>query len=247
MIDLDALQGHWRRDWIRAPGLDDATTRVHWLQAGRLFADIRVPLHRPATGPARCLAEMAPADLAALLSAEGFAGHITLQGDVCTWQRAVNWRGFPCPVDAGRLWFDPAGALVEDGVHADYREQWQRQETGPLTGRQVRAEGMAGVLVTGPALFLLVLGGPDAPARPDLPAALRSGRAGTAEAAAAFASVCVMGRLGAGQGIATLSTQPFCEGQAVLALGSDSATLTLPDFDGTPRRLDLSILTPAPA
>ena len=248
MIDLGRVQGHWQRDWIRAPGLEDGTTRVHWLQAGALFADIRVPLHRPLPGPARCLAEMPPAALADLLSAEGFAGTISLQGDVCTWHRRVNWRGFPCPVDAGRLWFDADGALIEDGVHADYREQWQRRATGALVARQLHgAGGMEGVLVTGPALFLLVLGSPEAPARPDLAASLRAGLTSAADAAPAFDSVCIMGRLDAGRGVATLSTQPFCEGRAVLAMGQDAATLTLPGFDGSPRRHDLTLLSPVPA
>ncbi len=248
MISLCRVQGHWQRDWIRAPGLEDATTRVHWLQAGTLFADIRVPLERPAAGNARCLAEMSPAALADLLSAEGFAGTISLQDDVCTWHRMVNWRGFPCPVDAGRLWVDAAGALIEDGVHAEYREQWQRRASGALVARQLHgAGGMEGVLLTGPALFLLVLGSPETPARPDLAASLRAGLAGAEDAAPAFDAVCVMGRIEAGRGVATLSTQPFCEGRAVLVLGRDSATLTLPGFDGSPRRHDLTLLSPVPA
>ena len=247
MIGLDSVQGHWRRDWIRAPDLEDSTTRVHWLQAGALFADIRVPLDRPPPGRARCLAELPAAALADLLSAEGFAGHISLQGDVCTWHRMVNWRGFPCPVDAGRLWFDAAGALIEDGVHADYREQWWHQPSGTLDARLVQAEGATGVLVTGPALFLLVLGAADTPARPDLAIALRAGQATAADAAPAFDAVCLMGRIEAGRGVATLSTQPFCEGHEVLALGQDNATLTLPGFDGSTRRRDLDLLSPIPA
>ena len=44
MIDSSDVQAHWRRLWIRAPGFEDADTRVHWMQCGALYADIRVPL-----------------------------------------------------------------------------------------------------------------------------------------------------------------------------------------------------------
>ena len=89
MISEATLQGHWQRNWLRAPGFEDSTTRVHWVQAGQWCADIRVQLVRPslATG---ALAAMAPAELAVLISAEGFAGRTTLEGDICTWHRDWN-------------------------------------------------------------------------------------------------------------------------------------------------------------
>ncbi|MGL5010305.1 MAG: hypothetical protein ACRC6I_10505, partial [Paracoccaceae bacterium] len=225
------LQGHWRRNWLRAPGFEDATTRVHWVQAGDWCADIRVPLIRPALD-AGSLSAMAPADLAVLLSAEGFAGHTMLAGNVCTWHRDWNWRGFPCPVDAGTLWFDPAGRLIEDGVHADYREEWQAVAGGAWAALSVKAEGAEGLLIGNGAQFLLGLGQGNAPAWAGLAAALCDGTAAAAEAEAAFASVYVMGRWQGATGIADLSTQPFCEGKAVLQRDRAGARLTLPDFHG---------------
>ena len=40
MITLADVQGHWRRDWLKAPGFSDTTTHVHWMQCGTLFADM---------------------------------------------------------------------------------------------------------------------------------------------------------------------------------------------------------------
>lgn len=227
------VQGHWRRNWLRAPGVEDATTRVHWLQAGPWCADIRVPLVRPDLG-AGSLSALSGADLAGLLAAEGFAGRTSFAGDVCTWARHWNWRGFPCAVDAGALWFDDWGRLIEDGVHADYREEWVRVPGPGCAAWAVEAGDMDGLLVGNDATFLLGLGQRGAPAWPTLAQALRDGDAAPGDAAAAFGSVYVMGHWDGARGVADLSTQPFCEGHAVLTRDTDSAALTLPDFDGTP-------------
>jgi hypothetical protein len=225
------LDGHWRRNWLRAPGFEDTTTRVHWLQAGRWCADIRVPLVRPETNAAS-LAAMSGPDLAQLLTAEGFAGHTTLAGDVCTWHRMWNWRGFPCPVDAGTLWFDAGGHLIEDGVHADYREDWERVPADPWTAFAVETGDADGLLLSNAITFLLALGQQGAPAFPTLAQDLRDGHAQAGDAADVFASVYVLGHWEDGSGIADLSTQPFCEGTAVLNRLSDRADLVLPDFHG---------------
>ncbi len=238
------LQGHWRRNWLRAPGFVDDTTRVHWVQAGRWCADIRVPLIRPDLQGA-ALADLSRPDLATLLAAEGFVGHTTLDADVCTWTRTWNWRGFPCAVDAGKLWFDAAGLLIEDGVHADYREEWAQVPGDPWLAFDLEADAGTGRLLTDNQTFVLGLGACDAAAWPTLAQALHSGEARPADAAEAFRSVYVMGHWDGPQGIADLSTQPFCEGQPVLTRGHDSATLTLPDFHGAlvQHRLRLSPLS----
>jgi hypothetical protein len=232
VISADDIQGHWRRNWLRAPGFEDTTTRVHWVQAGRWCADIRVPLIRPDVAKAGALAALSGPDLAMLLSAEGFAGHTTLAGDVCTWHRSWNWRGFPCPVDAGTLWFDDHGHLIEDGVHADYREEWQYVPAPAWRAWEVQADDADGMLISNERAFVLALGQRGSSASPQLAQALRDGTARADEAAHAFGSVYVMGRWQGGQGIAELSTQPFCEGDAVLTLDQTRAELTLPDFHG---------------
>lgn len=249
MITQAQLQGHWRRNWLRAPGLHDATTRVHWVQAGPWCLDLRVPLVRP-LAQAGALAALAAGDLALLLAAEGFAGQITLHDDICTWQRHCNWRGFPAAGDAGRLWFDAAGLLIEDGVHADYREEWQAMPAAPgqtpwqaMAARTATAEGL---LIGNDRQFLLGLGHPGAPAWPGLAAALCAGQASPQEAAAVFQSVYVLGHWRGGDGIADLSTQPFCETHAVLRRDAAGARLTLPDFHGRMQEQTLH-LTALPA
>ena len=226
------VQGHWRRNWLRAPGFEDSATRVHWVQAGPFCADIRVPLIRPMLGAAS-LSAMSGPDLALLLSAEGFAGQTSFVGDVCTWARQWNWRGFPCPADVGALWFDDQGCLIEDGVHSDYREEWVRVPGPDWQAWAVRSNDMDGMLISNDKAFVLGLGQRDAPAWPTLLQSLRDGIADPADAATAFASVYVMGRWDGLKGIADLSTQPFCEGHAVLTRDIDSADLTLPDFHGS--------------
>lgn len=232
MIDSARLQGQWCRNWITTPGVEDRTTRVHWLQAGPWFADLRVPLLRPGVTAAASLAALAPADLAGLLSAEGFAGRITLAGDICTWHRTWNWRGFPCAVDAGKLWFDAGGCLIEEGVHADYREEWRTVPGPPWRADVVECGETDGMLLRNAEGFLLALGQRGAASWPRLAQDLRDGLAKTADAAQAFASVYVLGHWVGGAGIADLSTQPFCEGRAVLTAGADAARLVLPDFEG---------------
>jgi len=95
MITGGDLQGHWRRDWIKAPGFEDNTTRVHWMQAGEIFVDLRVPLERPDLAGATALADLGPSTLLALTKAEGFAGRIEVVDSNCTWHRAINWHGVP--------------------------------------------------------------------------------------------------------------------------------------------------------
>lgn len=245
MIAQSDLQGHWRRNWLRTKGLEDTTTRVHWVQAGQWYADIRVPLVRPLLS-VTSLSAMVPGELALLLSCEAFAGRTTLAGDICTWHRDWNWRGVPCAVDAGRLRFDAAGRLMENGVYADYSEEWQAVPGGAWTALAVETSTADGLLITNDTHFLLSYGQRDAPAWPELAAKLRAGTAQTIEAEAAFASFYVMGLWQGAAGIAELSTQPFCEGQAVLHRDQGGARLTVPDFHG--RRQEHTLrLTALPA
>jgi hypothetical protein len=174
-----------------------------------------------------------------LLRAEGFAGRITVEDGVCTWHRALNWQGFPCPVDAGRMSFDAAGRLIEDGVHAEYREEWEAVAEPAFAARPLAGDGLTGLLVHNARTFLLALGQEGAPARPGQAEALRNGTAAPQDAAPAFASVHVLGRWEGTDGIATLSTQPFCEGRRVLTLDGPELRVALPGFDGAPRRLSL--------
>ena len=239
MITATDLQGHWQRDWIRAPGFEDHTTQVHWLQAGALYADIRVPLHRP-SAPQGSLSDAPPEALRILMASEAFAGTITVEDAVCTWARDVNWHGQPDGVDAGAMHFED-DALIETGVHADYAERWV-QKGGRLTARRVHSAQHSGVLVEDAQRFLLVMGVEGAPSTAPLQAALQRGDI-PSELAAHFAQPCALGHWEGGLGIADLALNPFVECTPVVL--RDGATLTVQwiGFDGD---LTLSPLTVSP-
>lgn len=120
------LCGLWQRVSLETPDAPrDATTRVFWLQTPTLFADIRIPSTR-AVQPGRArLDDYACDELAALAQQDGFAGHTTLVGDRCRWERTTSFQpptGFP---DEGKLTFH-GDEIVEDGIHLPYREVWRR-------------------------------------------------------------------------------------------------------------------------
>lgn len=146
----DWLVGVWRRRLIAFPdGREDRTTTVLWLQTRSTFADIRLPqeslalqrLTRPAL-PAEALPILARQD--------GFAGHTTLEGDLCTWHRRISYRPPGPTPDAGRLRME-AGLLIEEGVHAVYREDWERLDDGAEGTMAFAGEG-------GPPRLLVLVG-----------------------------------------------------------------------------------------
>ncbi|HYG84826.1 MAG TPA: hypothetical protein VD978_01055 [Azospirillum sp.] len=120
------LTGLWRRLSIEhADGRIDATTTVLWLQTRTLYADIRIPTGRPSGA----FADLTDEGLLRCAAQEGFAGTIALDGDVCTWHRALDVQPPGAPPDAGRLTLQ-GSLLVEYGVHVPYTEHWWRQDDG---------------------------------------------------------------------------------------------------------------------
>ncbi|MEM7710402.1 MAG: hypothetical protein AAF264_06565 [Pseudomonadota bacterium] len=232
MIVAGDLQGHWRRAWLKAPGLDDHDTAVHWMQAGKGYADIRIPASRPDTGGARALADLAPNILRDLMRAEGFAGEIVVDKDVCTWARHINWHGATDSVDAGLLTFHEDGALGEAGVHADYEELWHRSVEGPTEAMRLRCgDGRLGVLVSVGTRFVFGIGDPAAPSSAVVADALDRGTRPDA-LAAFFRGVFVLGRWRQGVGLADLSTNPLLEGRHVLTRTNRGAIWHDVDFFG---------------
>jgi hypothetical protein len=230
VIPLAALQAHWMRDWLRAPGIEDTTTRVHWMQCGPFYADLRVPMGLPDVSGAEALADLPSDTLAAFMAAEGFAGTISLDGDVCTWARQINWHGTPDSVDAGRLWFE-AGALIEDGVHANYREKWRAGGDRPHTALGTTLGRQSVFLLHSDARFLLASGVPNAASSRELVAALSEGHRPDG-LAAHFANLFVLGHFDGDTGVADLSTHPLLAGRVVLSRAGTSWTLHRPGFTG---------------
>ncbi|MFE0758399.1 hypothetical protein ACFW16_30855 [Inquilinus sp. NPDC058860] len=125
----DWLVGVWRRRLIAFPdGREDRSTAVFWLQTRSAFADIRLPQESLALP--RLPRSALPAEALPILARQdGFAGHTTLDGDLCTWHRWISYRPPGPTPDAGRLRLE-AGLLIEEGVHAAYREDWERLDDG---------------------------------------------------------------------------------------------------------------------
>lgn len=156
-----ALCGLWRRVVLESPGAPaDTTTRVFWLQTPTLYVDLRVPSSRSLGVPRCALSAMDDRQLAELAQQSGFAGQAFLEGDVCRWRRDVDFQPPTGVPDEGRLEID-GDVIVEDGVHAAYREVWQRVEdsTGDWLARRWTADdgtpgGRECFLVAGGTWFL---------------------------------------------------------------------------------------------
>ncbi len=234
MIHAPDLVGHWRRDWLRAPGHEDATTRVHWMQAPTGYVDIRIPVDQPKVPLGQPLSALDDWTLLSLIRAEGFAGTIAVADGVCTWDRAINWHGVPESVDAGAMKWDDQGRLIETGVHADYAEQWVCLPGAP-NAAWVFACGEARMhVVWSDIAFLIGIGRPAAASTAPLRTALAKGRR-PAALADHFAGLYAMGRWEEGQGILTLSTHPGLVGTALIdrsALELGRMTIRRPDFHG---------------
>ncbi|MCV3271886.1 hypothetical protein [Roseobacter sinensis] len=240
MISIDDLQAHWQRDWIKAPGVEDRTTQVHWMQCGPYYADLRIPDTLPDISGARALDELDTETLLALMRAEGFAGTVRVDDGICTWERRINWHGTPSEIDAGRLSFDDQGALIEDGVHAEYRELWLRCPHPPIEALGGQADGYDVILLSSEATFLLAVGVPEAPPATPLVAALERGERpeGLAQH---FSSLYVMGLWDGADGIARLTTDPRMKGDAVLSRSGQQIQVFVPGFEGGMRRMSVPL------
>ncbi|MCV6595135.1 MAG: hypothetical protein OIF48_19475 [Silicimonas sp.] len=225
------LAGHWVRRWIKAPGVEDHDTRVHWMQAGWDYADLRLPKERPDLSDAACLADLSSEALARLTEAEGFAGRIALEGRICTWAREINFHGVPEAPDVGEIRFDAAGRMIETGVHADYAELWEQQGSGPVQAMRFAGGGYAGVLVICGARAVLGIGVPGALSSAPLRAALAAGRKPEG-LARLFDGLHALGRWDGETLTAELATQPFAEGRAVLTWADNRLTWHRIAFDG---------------
>ena len=116
------FRGLWRRRVLKTADLVDSETTVYWLQAGSIYADIRVPANRP-----RCdsLDDASTGTLRGLAQQQGFAGNLQAEGNLLTWHRWLDYQP-PTPVaDVGRVHFENE-VLIENGALASYMEEWIR-------------------------------------------------------------------------------------------------------------------------
>lgn len=238
---LENIQGHWVRQWIKAPGFKDETTRVHWMQVGSVYADVRIPADRPDLTGYQTLSELPAAALLEYTVSEGFAGHVTLQDTHCTWHREVNWHGTPETVDVGDISFNADGRMIEQGVLAEYTELWEQRASEEVGhAYRARGEGYVALLVLRGAEFVLGVGKPEKPSTSAFVDALKlhDAKAGGEEV---FGGIHAIGRLDGNMGIAELATQPFSEGQPVVTLDDETLIWHRIGFDGARQDVVLQI------
>lgn len=144
-----AYLGVWQRTLLTTTGgVHDASTKVYWLQTDHLFADLRIP--RPC-----------PQKPAELVMQAGFAGYTEVTGERCQWHRAIDYQPPSSRVDIGRMQFQRADYLIEDGLDDSYHEVWERlpDSLGRNWGQWLRAEdGRQGCLLLAGDYFLFAAG-----------------------------------------------------------------------------------------
>lgn len=122
----DEYLGVWQRKLLRAPGMNDTTTRVYWLQTRQWHGDIRVPVDRPAFTGRTGFAELAANELQALARQQGFGGVTHVEGDICRWLRQQDFQPPSGDNDIGRMEFESTERAFEHGVEREYFEIWER-------------------------------------------------------------------------------------------------------------------------
>jgi len=125
------LKGLWRREaMIFSDGRSDRTTAVHWGQTGSLYVDLRIPAGRPEARGRRSLDAFEDSELLKLAAQKGFAGHILMEGDRCTWIRYIDYQPGTGRPDSGVLRLE-GDTLYEEGdatsiVASSYQEIYHR-------------------------------------------------------------------------------------------------------------------------
>lgn len=126
----DWLTGVWRRLSIETEdGLQDTKSQVIWLQTHSCFGDIRIPADRPNLGTKSSLAELTKLEMIALSKQQGFAGVTHLNGSTSQWHRYIDYQPLNAGQDIGSLHWE-GEILIELGVEAVYKEEWQRLDDG---------------------------------------------------------------------------------------------------------------------
>jgi len=129
----DHYRGVWARRLLETPQQRDESTFVRWLQTSRWHADLRIPAMAPEIDAQTRLA-----------SQQGFCGVTQVErqakGEVCTWQRRLDFQPPRADVDAGLMVFETSERVIETGVHAPYLEIWERLPDS--TGRFIALAGL---------------------------------------------------------------------------------------------------------
>lgn len=127
---LKDLVGVWRRRSIEMEdGQKDTTTQVFWLQTHACFGDIRIPIDRNPCLGRSSLNELSEIEAIALSKQQGFAGITQIEGTTCQWHRHIDYQPPSDFRDIGSLAWEQ-DILIELGIDAPYREEWERLDDG---------------------------------------------------------------------------------------------------------------------
>lgn len=118
-----------RRCITFATGIEDASTRVIWVQSHGLTADLRLPLVRPDVRDRGGLAACTPGERAELARGEGFVARTSWDGALMHWDAFAAFQPYEKWPEPGRL--ERVGAcLVEWAPSGIYVEDWRLQPGG---------------------------------------------------------------------------------------------------------------------
>ena len=124
------VRGVWRRNSMHEEsGLIDDTTQVFWVQTPTLFADFRIPADRPDTAGKTSLADYDDNELLQLAHQEGFAGSLRVDGQICRWQRSIDYQPVQPWLDEAAM-FREGDKLIEIGIHDNYLENYTLVDDG---------------------------------------------------------------------------------------------------------------------
>ena len=161
----EQVVGVWRRELITlSDGTVDRGTLVYWGQTRSLYVDLRVPADRKRCSAAQSFGDLSSQDLRLLARQRGFAGHISIVDDRCTWFRDIDYQPDTGRPDTGRLRLD-GDLLYETGeassiIGAGYEEVYHRERRGDQLRaalRLVKADGTPFNGQAGPESILVLL------------------------------------------------------------------------------------------
>jgi hypothetical protein len=132
-----ALGCFHRRSITFFTGATDRDTRVYWLQAHGLTADLRIPAGRPRVA----IAAATPEQLSALAAVEGGLAHTEWDGQQMRWSGWTSFQLHDKWPEPGLL-FRVGDSLLERAPSGSYVEDWRLQPggDGPLVGLELIEE-----------------------------------------------------------------------------------------------------------
>jgi hypothetical protein len=221
MADIAKVPPHylglWERTLLsRGSAPPDTSSRVTWLQAASWHADVRIPSGRPDFTEVDSLSTCNDGQLRFLLTQEAFCGITVVVQDRCYWNRMLDFH-FRRTQDYGTMIFE-GDRLEERGIASDYRELWSRV---PGSGESTAAYwslpaggGPEKVLLIAGSHFILIRSRPIWAANIiRIQERIKDNRATRAEMEAFLDFEASYGAIIGGEGVISLSTLPWREGQ----------------------------------